>query len=88
MSLTSVRIKDGLDKSLKQIAEKKQRSKSWVINEAIAQYVIKDQESSQKWLDTLEALDDVKNGRVIDGDKVHEWMESWGTDNELDPPEI
>ncbi|TVZ38018.1 hypothetical protein P886_2369 [Alteromonadaceae bacterium 2753L.S.0a.02] len=29
---------------------------------------------------------DIEAGRVIDGDKVLEWIESWGTDNELEPP--
>jgi predicted transcriptional regulator len=86
MSITSVRIKDDINESLKILAEKKQRSKSWLINEALAEYILKDEIKSQKWLDTLEGLDDIKNGRVIDGDLVHQWMASWGTDNELDPP--
>jgi predicted transcriptional regulator len=88
MSITSVRIKDDLNESLKMLAEKKQRSKSWLINEALAEYILKDEINSQKWLDTLEGLDDIKNGRVIDGDLVHQWMASWGTDNELDPPKV
>ena len=39
-----------------------------------------------RWQDTLEALDDVKNGRVVDSDVVEKWMDSWGSDNELSPP--
>ena len=88
MSVTSVRIKDELNKSLKKLAEKNQRSKSWIINEALAEYIIKDQIESQKWLDTLEALDDVNNGRVIDGEEVLTWIESWGTDSELEMPKV
>ncbi len=88
MSITSVRIKDELNESLKELAEKKQRSKSWLINEAVAEYVIKENMESQKWLDTLEGLEDVKNGRVIEGEKVLEWVESWGTDNELEMPKV
>lgn len=88
MSLTSVRIKDELDESLKKMAEKTQRSKSWIINEALAEYIVKDQVESQKWLDTLEAIDSVKNGRVIDGEEVLTWIESWGTENELEIPKV
>lgn len=88
MTITSVRIKDELNDSLKEIAKKQQRSKSWIINEAVAEYIIKDQVESQKWLDTLEGLDDIKNGRVVDGKEVFAWMRSWGTDNELDPPQV
>ena len=88
MSVTSVRIKAELAQSLKDIAEKKQRSKNWIINEAIAEYIVKDQVDSQKWLDTLEGLEDIKNGRVIDGEEVFAWMRSWGTENELEPPKV
>ena len=88
MGITSVRIKDELNESLKELAKKKQRSKSWLINEAVAEYIVKDKIESQKWLDTLEGLEDIKNGRVIEGEKVLEWIESWGTDNELDMPKV
>ena len=29
---------------------------------------------------------DIAAGRVIDDDKVDAWLESWGKDDELDPP--
>ena len=88
MSITSVRIKTELNDSLKELAKKTQRSKSWIINEALAEYIVKDQVESQKWLDTLEALEDVKNGRVIDGEEVLDWIESWGTESELGMPKV
>jgi len=88
MSVTSVRIKDEFNNSLKKLAEKNQRSKSWIINEALAEYIIKDQVESQKWLDTLEALEDVSNGRVIDGEEVLTWIESWGINNERKMPKV
>ena len=40
----------------------------------------KEQHRSQRWQDTLEALDDIRMGRVIDGNKVHAWLDSWGAD--------
>ena len=86
MGVTSVRIKDDLNESLKKLAEKKQRSKSWLINEAVAEYLVKDKVNSQKWQDTLEGLESIRKGDVIDGEEVFAWMRSWGTDNELDPP--
>ncbi|MBL4660169.1 MAG: CopG family ribbon-helix-helix protein [Alcanivoracaceae bacterium] len=88
MSITSVRIKEELNNSLKELAEKNKRSKSWIINEALAEYITKDKVESQKWLDTLEALEDIKNGRVIDGEEVLTWIESWGTENELEMPKV
>jgi predicted transcriptional regulator len=41
-----------------------------------------------RWQETLQALESVRQGKVVDGDTVHEWMKSWGTDNELDPPSV
>jgi predicted transcriptional regulator len=40
----------------------------------------------QRWLDTLEALEDIHKGNIVDGDKVHTWLESWGTKHELLSP--
>ena len=88
MGITSVRIKDELNESLKELAEKKQRSKSWIINEAVAEYIVKDNAESQKWIETLEGFDDIKNGRIVDGEEVLAWIESWGTENELDMPKV
>jgi predicted transcriptional regulator len=34
----------------------------------------------QRWRDTLEELEDIRMGRVVDGDRVHAWLESWGTE--------
>jgi|GEM_PF-659836 len=31
---------------------------------------------------------DIEAGRVIDGEKVMEWIESWGTENEKEPPTV
>ena len=35
----------------------------------------------------LEGLEDINAGRVIDFEIVRKWLLSWGTDNELPPPE-
>lgn len=42
----------------------------------------------KRWQDTLQALESVSQGKVVDGEKIHEWLESWGTDNELGVPKI
>lgn len=31
-------------------------------------------------------LEDVRAGRVVDGEEVMRWIESWGTADELPPP--
>ena len=37
--------------------------------------------------DLEEGLADIKAGRTVDGDEVLHWIDSWGTDQELDPPQ-
>lgn len=36
----------------------------------------------RRWEETLEALEDIRMGRIIEGNKVHAWLESWGTAKE------
>lgn len=86
MSVTSVRIQDDLQESLEDLAGKLHRSKNWLINEAVKEYVARKVAESEKWRETLEAVDSVKNGDVVDSDDVHAWLKSWGTENEKKPP--
>lgn len=85
--MTSVRIEDDLEKQLEKAAEEMHRSKGWVINEAVREYLVNRDLEGQRWHDTLEALEDIRMGRVVDGDKVHAWLKSWGTDNVLPSPD-
>ena len=86
MSVTSVRIQDDLKQPLEELASKLQRSKNWLINEAVKEYISHQESKSTKWKETLEAITSIKNGDVIDGEEVHEWMKSLGSKNEQKPP--
>ncbi len=82
----SVRIENSLEKSLETVTKDIHRSKNWVINEALREYLSHRELENKRWQDTLEALEDIRMGRVVDGDKVHAWLESWGTNNKLEAP--
>ena len=43
-------------------------------------------QNRQKWQQTLDALDSAAKGKVVDASEVHKWLNSWGTDNELEAP--
>jgi len=86
MSITSIRIEDDLERALEGIAHDMKRPKGWIINEALREYLQRRELEKQRWQDTLEALEDIRMGRVVDGDKVHAWLESWGTNDELPAP--
>jgi predicted transcriptional regulator len=36
--------------------------------------------------ETLEALEDIESGRIVDGEKVLDWLAGWGTDDETEAP--
>ena len=65
------------------MAARLDRSRGWVVKQALAAWV--DQEEERHKL-TLEALADVDAGRVIDHQAIQAWADSLGTDKPLSPP--
>ena len=88
MGMTSVRMPDELLEQLQHTAEKLRRSKGWIINDAVREYLIKEERKARMLDDTREALADIKAGRVVDGADVINWLDSWGEDNERTPPAL
>ena len=66
-----------------QIAERRERSKNWIVKQALSDWL--DQEEERIRL-TREALADVDAGRVIDHQAVQAWAESLSTDKPLPVP--
>ncbi len=88
MGMTSVRMPDELLEQLEQTAEKLRRSKGWIINDAVKEYLSREERKAQILEETREALADIKAGRVAGGEEVMDWLESWGTDQEKAPPTL
>lgn len=86
MSVTSVRLQEDVERDLERVAGRQRRSKSWVINQALREYVQRQATEDERWQQTLEALDDVAAGRVLPAKDVHAWLQSWGTPKESRPP--
>ena len=84
--MTSVRMADELMEKLESTADKLQRSKSWLINDAVREYLAKEEVKAQRLLETQEALQDMQAGRMVDGVAVMDWLASWGSEDELQTP--
>ena len=82
MGMTSVRMPDELLEQLNLAAEKLRRSKGWIINDALKEYLAHEERKTQLLEETLEAIADIKQGRVIEGIEVMDWLDSWGTKRE------
>jgi predicted transcriptional regulator len=88
MGVTSVRLQPEIENPLEKLANKLDRSKNYLINQAIKEFLVRKSLEEKKWNETLEALDSVKSNRVVAEQDVNEWLDSWGKDNEIKPPEI
>lgn len=86
MGVTTVRLQPDLEQGLEAAASKLQRSKGWLINQALREYLERQTLEQLRWRQTLEALDDVAQGNVVSGDDVHAWLQSWGGADELPQP--
>ena len=78
MGITSVRFTEEIDSDLERAAAAARRTKSWLINEAVRDYLQRRDEESTRWRDTLAALNEVEHGELVDGTEVLEWLATWG----------
>lgn len=86
MSVTSIRITDDVEKPLEALSKKLDRSKNYLINQAIKEFLVRQSLEDSRWQDTLEALESIKAGKSIEEEEVNAWLNSWGTNNRKTPP--
>lgn len=72
-----------LAEKVDQIAARLDRSKGWIVKQALAAWIDQEEERSRL---TREALADVDAGQVIDHQAVQAWADSLGTDTVLPVP--
>lgn len=79
----AIRVPSRLVADLDKLAKAVNRSRAWLGEEALRQYV-----EVQRWhLREIGAgLKDLKAGRVVSHSKMQAWLESWGKADEKDPP--
>lgn len=86
MSVTTVRLQPEVETSLDAMAGKLHRTKSSLINQALKEYILRQEQEQVRWQETLNAMDSVARGKVVSGESVHAWLRSWGSEGELPPP--
>jgi predicted transcriptional regulator len=72
-----------LAEKVDQIAARIERSRGWIVKQALSAWIEQEEERRQL---TLEALQDVDAGRLIDHQAVQAWAASLGTDTPLEVP--
>jgi predicted transcriptional regulator len=86
MTVTSVRLKSDIERPLELLAKKMDRSKNYIINQAVGEYLERKVLSDQHWQETLPVLESMGAVPGVPADEVYEWLRSKGTDNELPRP--
>ncbi len=81
------RIPEELKKDFTAIAAAHEMNLSHAIRVLMTQYVKQEKELVRREEETLEALEEIETGEIVDGDKVMTWLSSWGTSEEQEPPQ-
>jgi predicted transcriptional regulator len=68
-----------------QMAARLERSRSWIMKQALSDWISQEEERSRL---TREALADVDSGHIIDHQNVQAWAESLSTDELLPVPSL
>jgi predicted transcriptional regulator len=78
-------VPSALAKKVDELAVSMERSRGWIVKEALAAWISQEEERTQ-W--TLDALADVDAGRTVDHEAVRAWAASLSTENPLPIPSV
>ena len=87
MSITSVRLNEELEKPLEVLTKKLDRTKSYLINQAVKEFIARQSVDDARWQETLGAIESVNRGELIDETEVNAWLNSWGKEQLQAAPE-
>lgn len=85
---TSIKLDDALKGRVQHLAGLRQRSAHWIMREAIAQYVEREEAREsfkQEALASWRAYQET--GLHLTGQEVLSWLDTWGTESESELPE-
>lgn len=86
-SPTSIKLDDDLKERIQHLASARRRTAHWIMREAIAQYVEREEQRETFRQDALNAWDEFQaTGHHAIAEEVDRWLASWGTENELPAP--
>ena len=80
----SMRLDEDVKTRLEKQAAREERSAGYLAQLAI-QNLLEEREYFYEQMDL--AISEADKGVFISGEAMHRWIESWGTENELPPPE-
>ncbi len=79
----SFRVSPEIAEKIERLAAATDRPKSWLLEQAVENYL-----EAQAWqVERIEkGIAALESGEYLAQEDVAEWLSSWGTDNEREPP--
>jgi predicted transcriptional regulator len=68
--VVTAKLPDDLVSRMDEVANRMERSKSWIVREAVTEWLAEEQ---RRYEMTLEGLKDIDEGRLISQDDMEEW---------------
>lgn len=85
---TSIKLDDNMKGRVQHLALARKRTAHWIMREAIAQYVEREEKREALRTDTLKAWEEFREtGLHATAEEVDRWLASWGIEAELPAPE-
>ena len=84
---TSVKIDDALKNRIHHLAAIQHRTAHWIMREAILEYVEREESRERFKQEALLSWSAYQEtGLHLTGEDVHKWLNTWGTDQDAEPP--
>lgn len=84
---TSVKLDVNTKNRIKQLADSRDRTAHWVMQQAIQQYLDREEKRDQFRKETIAAWNNYQEtGLHVTADEVSDWLDTWGTDKETEAP--
>lgn len=84
----SVKLDPDMRARLERLAESRRRTPHWMLRDAIAQYVVREEKREAFRQDTLKAWEEYQaTGLHVTADEADAWLESLEEGNDIEPPE-
>lgn len=84
-----IKVDDDIRMRLKTLGEARQRTPHWLMKDAILRYLEHEEEIERRNMQASNAWKEyIETGQYVGNDKMMEWLDSWGTDKEIECPTI
>lgn len=84
---TTLKLDEAMKGRVKRLAEAQRRSPHWIMREAIAQYVEREEARESFRQEALESWRAYREtGRHVTAAELNDWLDSWGAEEEKDAP--